>query len=126
MTPAVYRCVCGWSGSREACTLHPRQGFTVCPRCWPHVERVPKRTHDLKTWPEPFRAIVRRQKTHEVRRADRDFQVGDVLHLLKWDPQRDLYPGGSTDVRVTYISAPGTWGLPADLCVMSIERIDEP
>jgi hypothetical protein len=28
------RCDCGWRGLRRDQTLHPRQGFRVCPRCW--------------------------------------------------------------------------------------------
>lgn len=34
-------CVCGWRGRRRDLTLHPRQGFGVCPRCWSRgVERI--------------------------------------------------------------------------------------
>lgn len=35
----------------------------------------------------------------------------------------DGYTGRSIRVRVTYLSAGGTWGLPADLCVMSVEVV---
>lgn len=38
----ILECVCRWRGKRRDLTLHPRQGFGVCPRCW-HcgVERIP-------------------------------------------------------------------------------------
>lgn len=97
-------------------------------------------THDLKTWPEPFTAIIEGRKTHEIRRADRPFAVGDTLHLHEWDPHQvrqfrtphgidctivDANPRGYTNrsikVLVTYLTSGGQWGLPDDLCVMSIE-----
>lgn len=95
-------------------------------------------THELKCWPEPFAAVVAGTKRHEVRRADRDFKVGDVLQLREWDPGIDQgmsyqlgteppprgYTGRSAEVRITYVSAAGTWGLPADLCVLSIALLN--
>lgn len=61
--------------------------------------------------------------TTAIRRADRDFRVGDVLHLVEWDPQTQSYPGGSFDVRVTYLTRGGEWGLPEGICVMSVEGV---
>lgn len=83
-------------------------------------ETVHHGVHNLKTWPEPFNAICNGHKTHEVRKNDRGFKVGDILHLHEWDPQTQEYTGRWTNVRVNYISEGGTFGLPADLCVMSI------
>lgn len=35
-------CPCGWRGRRRDLTLHPRQGFGVCPPCWRNgIERIP-------------------------------------------------------------------------------------
>ena len=82
-------------------------------------------THELKTHPVPFQRVDEGLKTYEVRKADRDFQVGDILHLREWDPDRmvrhrSCYTGNGLYVRVVYITMPGQWGLPADLCVMGI------
>lgn len=90
--------------------------------------------HELKTWREPFQAVVAGLKTHEVRKADRPFQAGDVLRLREWLPtRRGAYPqtvgmdgsagytGLEVYVHVSHVTAPGTWGLPADVCVMSIQ-----
>ena len=93
--------------------------------------------HDLKTWPEPFAAILDGTKTHEIRVADRPFAVGDVLRLREWEPREwDAnasaasglshhrgYTGRSIDVEVAYLSSGGSWGLPESMCVMSIRRI---
>lgn len=94
--------------------------------------------HGLKTWPEPFAAIVRGDKTHEARKNDRGYAVGDVLRLREWVPDvpehcnwqasggslTGTFTGASVDVIVTYITPGGAYGLPADLCVMSIKRVE--
>jgi len=77
-------------------------------------------THELKTWPEAFRDIKLGSKKHEIRKADRNFNVGDTLHLREWDPFKTEYTGETVDVTVTYITREGLWGLPADICVMSV------
>ncbi len=78
--------------------------------------------HELKTWPEPFEAVRTDLKFHEVRRADRPFGVGDTLRLREWNPASELYTGRELRVVITYITLPGTFGLPSDVCVMSVER----
>ncbi len=76
-------------------------------------------THELKCLPEQFRAITRGVKTFEVRRNDRNFQVGDILHLNEWILEWKAYTGAFIDRRVTYILQ-GEFGLPPDICVMAI------
>jgi hypothetical protein len=44
------------------------------------------KTHDLKTWPDYFEALIERRKTFELRQNDRDFQVGDMLNLQEFHP----------------------------------------
>ncbi len=59
--------------------------------------------HDLKTWPEYFAALWNDSKTFEVRKADRDFQVGDTLTLREYDPKKNEYTGRAALRTVTYI-----------------------
>lgn len=83
-------------------------------------------THELKTWPAAFEPILRGTLTHQIRRKDRSFAVGDFLLLREWDPKRevnDRYTGRAVRVTVTHISSPGTFGLPEEICVMSIGEI---
>lgn len=91
----------------------------------PALPRPLWRVHELKTWPEPFAALLTGLKTHEVRKNDRDFRVGDLLRLREWEPRAGHPDGGWHTGRevwreVTYISQGGTWGLPEGLCVLSV------
>lgn len=87
------------------------------------------RRHELKIWPEPFRAILDGRKRFEVRKDDRGYGVGDLLELREWDPAgyrrlssvEGSYTGRKVTVRVTYILHGGRLGVAADYCVMSIE-----
>lgn len=59
--------------------------------------------HELKVWPEYFKPLWEGTKTFEVRRNDRNFQVGDMLVLLEWDAISDEWTGSGVCKRVTYI-----------------------
>ncbi|MFD1485377.1 DUF3850 domain-containing protein [Lacticaseibacillus baoqingensis] len=57
---------------------------------------------DLKIMPEYFDPVARRVKTFEIRKNDRDYQVGDVLRLREFDGVS--YTGRLVRVIVTYIT----------------------
>jgi len=88
-------------------------------------------THELKTWPEYFEAVSKGIKTFELRKHDRNFQVGDFLLLKEWQPtgfsdvspneKTDYYTGADISVQVTYILTGEL--VPAGYCVMSIKLI---
>lgn len=78
-------------------------------------------THDLKTWPEPFREVkYTKKKRFEYRVADRPFAVGDLLHLMEYDPVKQEYTGDDIFVGVSYILHGGAYGIPEGYCIMSI------
>lgn len=85
------------------------------------------RLHDLKSWPRFFRPIVDGIRTHELRRNDRDFQIGDILLLREWDPNAEEYTGASCRALVTSITshdvpcAVSDEGLRPDFCIMSVQ-----
>jgi hypothetical protein len=65
-------------------------------------EKTPsRREHDLKLAEDLFSAISTGVKSFELRRNDRDFQVGDELVLRSWNGTS--YTGESCRVVVTYV-----------------------
>lgn len=76
--------------------------------------------HALKIDPERWEEVERGDKTHEIRVFDRNYRVGQVLKLLGYDRACGGFTGQALYVRVTCITAPGTYGLPDNVGVMSI------
>jgi len=76
--------------------------------------------HCLKIWPKQFEAVRINQKRFEIRVNDRDFKEGDLLVLEEWDPTTKTY-SGRVVYRVVGFIEKGSWGLPPNLCVMSLE-----
>jgi hypothetical protein len=60
-------------------------------------------THELKTWPDYFWPLVHGEKTFDLRLNDRDFQVGDLVKFLEWDPESKTATGMVEVRRITYI-----------------------
>lgn len=79
-------------------------------------------THELKTWPESFRAVREGRKTHEWRRDDRPYAVGDMLLLNEFDPTKNAFSGETVRVWVTFITRSPEFGVPDGWVVMSISR----
>lgn len=77
---------------------------------------------ELKIWPVFFDAVVRGIKTFEVRKDDRDFQLGDTIKLREWNPVWKIYTGDETTVVITYILRNGSFGIEEGYCVMGIKR----
>jgi hypothetical protein len=76
--------------------------------------------HELKIWPGPYQAVADGSKTFEIRKNDRGFKVCDWLWLREWDPHTGEYTGCETVAVVSYMVKGGNWGVPDDMCVMSI------
>ena len=79
--------------------------------------------HHIKSWPEQFKAVDAEVKHHEVRVSDRPYHVDDVLVLHEWEPKPCTYTGRTLRVLVTWITRQNTFGLPPNVCVMSVEKL---
>ena len=82
-------------------------------------------THHLKTWPAYWHAVVRGDKTFEVRKNDRAFQAGDTLLLEYFDPEKK--PGEWDDLAhqtvarlVTFVLPGGQFGIEQGYVVMGL------
>lgn len=60
------------------------------------------KVHYLKTWTSFFKDVKSGIKQFEVRKNDRDFQVGDTLILEEFDPDTGMYLSGWIPKLVTY------------------------
>lgn len=47
--------------------------------------------HRLKILPQYYRRVQSGEKTFEVRKNDRDFQTGDIVELVYFDPDKGKY-----------------------------------
>ncbi|TFI60576.1 hypothetical protein CKN63_13270 [Carnobacterium divergens] len=70
--------------------------------------KIPKnrnrRIHILKTEPSYFEAVLNGSKRFEIRKNDRNYQIGDYLLLQEWDPKEAAYTGRSVLVKIIYMS----------------------
>lgn len=57
--------------------------------------------HELKILPEFFNAVIKGEKTFEIRKNDRPFETGDLLAFNEYDGKN--YTGRSCLVYVNYI-----------------------
>lgn len=77
----------------------------------------------LKVLPEYFRAILSREKNFEIRKNDRDFQVGDVLVLLEYDIDKKEYTDRVVSKKISYILPGGQFGVEEGYCIMGLKNL---
>lgn len=66
---------------------------------------ITKVTHDLKIAPPYYYAVESGQKTFEIRKNDRRFQVGDKVNLRMWSVIENKYIGNNVLKReIIYIT----------------------
>lgn len=89
------------------------------------------KTHRLKTWPEAFDATYRGEKTAEFRKNDRDFEVGDLVTLERWDPETEVprplhvFPDLTLREivkRITHIVYGPDFGIPKGYAMLSLGK----
>lgn len=80
--------------------------------------------HELKVWPEPFKALDSGSKNSEFRSNDMDFHEGDLLCLREWEGETE-YTGRYLLFIVSHVSFPSPFysDMPPVFVVLSLERI---
>lgn len=76
-------------------------------------------THVLKSRPYLFQPMVDGNKVHDMRRADRDFAVGDRVILREHEHVTDTYTGRKLNGRITYVTSE------TNPCALSTEAMGE-
>lgn len=66
-------------------------------------------THDIKIYPEFFSAVCTGVKRAELRKNDRDYRVGDTLHLMETPRGSCHQTGEFINVKITHIADIGEW-----------------
>ena len=85
--------------------------------------------HELKIKEEYFNAILRGEKTFELRKNDRDYQVGDLIHFVDIDGNNHIignpFYNKKLVFQITYIlqNVP-QYGLDKDYCILAIKKLE--
>lgn len=82
------------------------------------------KTHELKIKHEYFEDVISGRKKFEIRKNDRDYEVGDILRLneIADEDGNCYYTGDCYIVKITYIT---DYAQQDDYVVMGIEPIME-
>jgi hypothetical protein len=79
--------------------------------------------HTLKTWPEFIDPLESGEKPFEIRKDDRNYQVGDILNLHEFDPVKQQYGKRFVIRQVTYVMRSARFGLKKGYCIMGLKPL---
>ena len=78
------------------------------------------KTHYLKIWPQYYAETAQGEKFAQLRKNDRNYQIGDRLVLQEYDPKRSVYTGLEITCHVTDLIEKCE-GLMDGFCILSIK-----
>lgn len=80
-------------------------------------------THCLKTWPEYYSLQQAGRKPWELRKNDRDYQIGDTVISQEYDPKTERYTGKESTWIITAIleNCP-QFGLMDGYCILTLKE----
>jgi hypothetical protein len=61
-------------------------------------------THDIKILPEYFEPVLEGIKTFEIRKNDRNYQIGDQVNLHEYSTKTQAYTGRVAHRTISYIT----------------------
>ena len=84
------------------------------------------KTVNKKIWPKFFEDVLLRNKRFEIRKDEDDIQVGDILNLREWNPEKKEYTGREAACTVTYVFRADEyeqdWGLKPGIVIIGFAR----
>lgn len=75
--------------------------------------------HTIKTHTPFYQEIADGKKPFEFRLNDRNYKVGDTLHHLEYDPEKQEETGRQLWCDVVYVIYGGQFGIPEGYCIMT-------
>ena len=82
--------------------------------------------HEVKILPKYFERILMKEKKFELRKNDRNFQVGDIVILREFDNVNNKYTGRTLNTEITYILKDcSEYGLMDGYCIFGFAIIDK-
>lgn len=85
------------------------------------TDKIPCNTHELKILPKWFEDVQANKKNFEIRKNDRNFEVGDYLILKEWDI-KGSFTGRYVIRQIEYIyKGDGAYGLSKGYCVLGLK-----
>jgi hypothetical protein len=78
--------------------------------------------HELKTLPKYWDDVRSGRKTFEVRRNDRNFNVGDSLELYSYSGEENWQDGEFLEYWVSYILEGGQFGIEPGFVVLGLHE----
>lgn len=80
--------------------------------------------HNIKIKETFYKAKRSGLKLWEIRKNDRNYKVGDLIHYTKIDGSDFIRSGKDNLYKITYILTPENFeGLPSGYCIFSEEKI---
>ena len=77
--------------------------------------------HKIKIKKKYYDAVLSGEKTFEIRKNDRDYQVGDIIHFVPIaDDCNMIIPHNPNEYKITYVFHGGEYGLEKGYCVFGI------
>jgi len=58
---------------------------------------------EKKTWPYLFEKVLSGEKQFDLRIAEFECEIGDILVLREWDPEKKEYTGRELEKEITFI-----------------------
>ena len=88
--------------------------------------------HELKIKHEYLIEVDRGRKTFELRKNDRDYQVGDLIHFVDIKDTKqndkcdcDIYIDNNDLYKITYVlKNVEQYGLDKDYCILAIKKLE--
>lgn len=80
--------------------------------------------HKLKIQKQYWDKVRNGLKTFEIRKNDRNYQVGDLIHFIPIsDNSNMIIPHNQNTYIITYVFNGGEYGLSSDYCIFGIREI---